>query len=240
MTIDELSTDPEFNIAFQPIIHGSDGSIFGYEALARPKSGISPLLYFNALQGEALTVADCRCRHLALALARLNRVSGSLCLNILPSSIMHPIYGIAATISLARQIGFCLEHLIFEITEHEPIGDYQRVRACLDASRNEGVRFALDDFGAGFNGLSTLMELRPEFVKFDSSLVGKIGQDVEQTCFITSIIGGCRAFGSRLIAEGVETGEIFADLRSREFDLMQGYYCGKPTLAPSRADCTAA
>lgn len=236
MKADNYTADPVFDIAFQPIVRACDSSVFGFEALARPNTGVNPAAFFNGLRGEERSIADYRCRQLALMWAQALQLPGRLCLNVLPSAICHPIYGLAETVRFARQVGFPLEYLVFEITEHEQIDDYRTVLAHLEASRREGVRFALDDFGSGFNGLITLMELRPDIVKFDKALVNIMEIDHDRQRSADLLLEACRSLGAELLAEGIETGHSFRALRSRGFQLMQGYYLGKPTSGRQARD----
>jgi hypothetical protein len=89
-------------------------------------------------------------------------IEGYLSLNITPGALCHPEHGIHKTIEYANEIGLPLNRLTFEITEREVIDDCKPIRKQIHRDRNDGLRIALDDFGTGFNGLNTLLELRPD------------------------------------------------------------------------------
>ncbi len=221
---------PAIRTTFQPIIWAEDGAVFGYEALSRPTNGMAPAKFFGGLRGESLFSVDNLCREQALERAVALSLQERLFLNIVPSAITNPVYGVEATMRLAQLVGFPLNRIVFEITENEEIADFSAVRSCIAEARRHGVKFAIDDFGAGFNGLTTLIQLRPDIVKFDGCLLKAIQSDLEQQRFLASLAEACRGLGCILLAECVETEFEFAQLKLAEFDLMQGYLFGRPKM----------
>src|SRR5262245_19701021 len=89
-----------------------------------------------------------------------------------------------------------------------------------------------DDFGAGQARLAELAEARPEYVKFDRQLISGIdrpGRHRRQV--VESLVEMCKQLGIVTLSEGVETASEAAACRDLGFELMQGYFCGRPAGA---------
>jgi PAS domain S-box-containing protein len=117
--------------------------------------------------------------------------------------------------------------IVLEITEHEAIDDYVSLRRRIDEI-GIPLRLAVDDAGAGYASLRHILELRPDIVKLDRSLVVDIdGDPVRQ-----GLVAGLRHFASiaraRVVAEGIETQAEFAVLVDLGIELGQGYLLGRP------------
>ncbi|ABE37003.1 EAL domain protein [Paraburkholderia xenovorans LB400] len=218
--------------AFQLIASVTRNGIvtYGYEALARDAQGRVPVDLLKSHASEALYAFDFRCRTQALREAVRLGLVVNLSLNFMPGATCHPRYGIDATVRAALELGFPVERLIVELTEREPVTDYKPLRRCIDRHRDNGARLALDDFGTGFNGLNTLLELRPDIVKVDMKLVQKIETDYDRQALMFGICSGGDRLGMRLVAEGVETLEAVAALSSTNIDLMQGFLFARPFI----------
>jgi EAL domain-containing protein (putative c-di-GMP-specific phosphodiesterase class I) len=92
----------------------------------------------------------------------------------------------------------------------------------------------LDDFGTGYSSLSHLQQLAIRYLKIDQSFVRRLGADDDALAIVKTIIALAHQLGRQVIAEGVETAEHFAILRSLGCEYGQGYYFAKP-LVPDEA-----
>ena len=92
------------------------------------------------------------------------------------------------------------------------------------------VRIAVDDAGVGIANFGHIVELRPDFVKLDASLVRGVNADPGRQALVVAMCEFARTAGFQLIAEGVETGEEAATLAHLGVALGQGYYVGRPQL----------
>jgi hypothetical protein len=118
--------------------------------------------------------------------------------------------------------------------EHEVIADYQTLR---DAVRDLGrdLRVAVDDAGAGVANFGHIIELRPDLVKLDISIVRGVNTDVGRQALVVGMRHFSRTAGCRLIAEGVETEEEARTLTALSVEFGQGYWFGRPDRAEAWA-----
>ena len=124
------------------------------------------------------------------------------------------------------------ERLIFEITESEAIEDFARVRAFAEDIRRHGAQLAVDDFGSGYSNLATLIELSPDYLKLDGSLVTKVVQEEKVRRVIAAAVHFAHETEMQVVAEFVSTPEIAQTLERLGVDYLQGYAIGKPISLP--------
>lgn len=121
--------------------------------------------------------------------------------------------------------------IVIELTEHDNM-DHEGLANARRRVGAVGARLAIDDMGAGFAGLTRLVDLRPDVIKLDRALVRGIDQDpARQALAVASLVSSERV-GSELIAEGVELPEEAAMLAELGVSLAQGYHYGHPAARP--------
>ena len=91
-----------------------------------------------------------------------------------------------------------------------------------------GVRFAVDDVGAGYSGLGQLATLRPTYVKLDRGLVRGLDREPARVALVRALADYARGTGGMLVAEGVETVEELAHVRAAGAPLVQGFLLARP------------
>jgi EAL domain-containing protein (putative c-di-GMP-specific phosphodiesterase class I) len=96
------------------------------------------------------------------------------------------------------------------------------------------VRFALDDAGAGYAGLTTLALLAPDFIKIDMGIVRGCDRDPLKCSIIDALLYLAEHAGATVIAEGVETQSELAALRGLGVTRVQGFLIAQPTETPER------
>src|SRR5450756_2620005 len=94
---------------------------------------------------------------------------------------------------------------IMEITENSVIDDFPHMRHVLDRLRDQGFRIAIDDAGAGYSGLQTMVEIEPDFIKLDMSLTRHLDASVVKQKLVGTLRDFCRQADIALVAEGIET-----------------------------------
>jgi EAL domain-containing protein (putative c-di-GMP-specific phosphodiesterase class I) len=143
--------------------------------------------------------------------------------NLHPSDLTdHDLFSITGAFAEASQ------RIVLEVTERASLDGIRDVRALVSRLRRHGFRVALDDFGAGYAGLTSFALLEPEFVKLDMVLVRGIAEEPTKKTLIRTMISMCKELGIQVIAEGIETEEERDELVRAGCDLMQGYLFGRP------------
>ncbi len=131
------------------------------------------------------------------------------------------------------------QRVCFEITETAAVSDIERARAFVDALRQLGCRFALDDFGSGHASFRYLKALRVDYLKIDRGFVRDLLDSEFDLAMVEAFhkIGG--VLGIRVIAEGVESREVLERLRDVGLDYAQGYVHGRPSPLEELAKANA-
>lgn len=120
--------------------------------------------------------------------------------------------------------------IVLEVTEHEAIGAYEPLHQAL-ALLGPGVRLAVDDAGAGIANFSHLVELRPDFVKIDASLIRGVDTDVRRQALVVGLVHFAAAAGCVVIAEGIETEAELKTVAELGIRLGQGFLLARPAAA---------
>jgi EAL domain-containing protein (putative c-di-GMP-specific phosphodiesterase class I) len=121
-----------------------------------------------------------------------------------------------------------LDGLILELTENSLLEDTPGLHARISELQFAGVRFAVDDMGAGYSGLRQMTTVRPTYMKLDRSLIRGIDSDPDRGALITALLGYARQTGGHIVAEGVETAAELAALGDLGVELVQGFHVARP------------
>jgi len=211
--------------AYQPIVTRSR-DLYGVEALLRTDEPTMP-------NPAAVLDAAERLGRLNDVGRRMRRLAGEgiasgpsgMCLfvNLHPDDLFDEELTSAET-PLAQLAA----RVVLEITERASLPSTNALRDRLARLRDLGFRFAIDDIGAGYSGLTSFTEVVPEVVKLDMALVRGVQGSQIRSRTIRSLCELCRDCGSLVVAEGVETVEEHECLLDLHCDLFQGYYLGRP------------
>ncbi|WEK05585.1 MAG: EAL domain-containing protein [Candidatus Devosia phytovorans] len=216
------SGDPD--IVFQPVLRLEDRKIIAVEALSRfaapPRQ--TPDRWFadaadvgmgGMLEMLALRRAVALCRDLPRGVSVNLNVSPN---TLLTENILHVLHG------------FDPRRVVVEITEHEPVHDYEPLLLALKPLREAGIRVAIDDAGAGYSSLRHVLMLRPEIVKLDVSLTRGVDHDPMRQAMAAALGEFARRTGTIVVAEGVETTAELEALMDVGIPEIQGYILSKP------------
>ena len=121
--------------------------------------------------------------------------------------------------------------LVLELTEGTLMADPARTLAVLERLHRIGLGLSIDDFGTGYSSLSYLKRLPVDEIKIDKSFVMHMDTDENDRVIVRSTIDLARNLGLKVVAEGVETQEVWNALREMGCNVGQGYYFGKPMPA---------
>jgi EAL domain-containing protein (putative c-di-GMP-specific phosphodiesterase class I) len=224
----ELELD--FDFAYQPIVDLRDHSVFAHEALVRGPNGEGALSVLEQVNDQNRYRFDQMCRTRAIATAAQLGMAEHLSINFLPNAVYRPELCIRSTLEAARTHNFPVERLIFETVESEHMTDNRHLTHILREYREFGFKTAIDDFGAGYSGLTLLADFQPDLIKLDMALVRDIHRDRVRQAIVRGVVSMCDELGVSIIAEGIEQADERAFLRDCGIYLMQGYWFAKPAF----------
>ena len=221
-----------FTMAFQPIVDISAGGIWGYEALVRGVAGEGAQQVLSQVTEQTRYAFDQSCRVKAIELAgrHIGAQDTRLSINFMPNAVYEPAACIRATLAAAARMQFDTRRLMFEFTEDEHIADVAHVQHIVAEYRRMGFTTALDDFGAGYAGLSLLARFQTDLIKIDMELVRDVDASRVKQAIVRALVGLAKELGITLLAEGVETAAELKVLKEAGISLFQGYYFAKPKL----------
>lgn len=217
---------------YQPIINLSDNSIYGYEALTRVKYdmdfNIEKLFSMSEKYGMVWELEEL-CRKRALKNAINKPANTKLFLNVNPNVLLDKNFESGVTSKFIEKYMLQPDDIVFEITERTPIQSKNLYKKVLKHYTDQGYSVAIDDFGSAYAGLDRLCNIKPEFLKLDSSLVRNIEADEVKRILVKHMIQFCRETSIKVIAEGIET-ETEANLvKNLGADFVQGFFYAKPS-----------
>lgn len=124
--------------------------------------------------------------------------------------------------------GFPISRIVLELTEHEHVEDYAALNQALRPLRDDGVRVAIDDAGAGYASLAHILNVAPDFIKLDLSLTRHIDVDRKRRALAAALIEFGRQSECEIVAEGVETSAELGELRHLGTQFAQGHFICEP------------
>jgi len=240
MWLGDMLMDRRYRSLMQPIVSAKNrGNVLGYEFLMRGlhTDGTdipAPNLFATAEKCQMSYALDMAAGESATRTAKLHNIHADAFVNVLPHTI-----GDAAGFDAWLQAVMFASHIdpsqiVFELVESQQLATVGDLKSVVDKLHAHGVRVAMDDFGSGFNNLIGLVEVSPDFIKLDKSLIQDIKKDQKKWNLIANIVDSAKDSEIEVIAEGVE--DIYtADILTRlGVDYLQGYYIGFPADKPVR------
>ncbi|STX29428.1 signal transduction protein (EAL/GGDEF domain protein) [Legionella beliardensis] len=222
-----MATKVNFSYAFQPIVDVDNKVPYYYEALIRGLNNEPPTNVFAQISRVSFADFDQEARERAIKLAVQLGLKYDLSLNFLPSSLSAGNY-LDRTIAALKENDFKTNQLIIEITESEIIHHHHDFLYGINKCRSQGIKIAIDDFGAGYSGLNLLVNCQPDIIKLDIQLIRKIDSHGPKQAVVRAILEVCTELGIDVIAEGVETLPEYNWLKQQGIYLFQGYLFAKP------------
>ena len=223
--ITEVLNNHEVKTVFQPVFHVDQQKVIGYECLSRFTSTPyrTPDVWFQQAEsvglGEELEIMA-----IEAAIDKMSAFSNntSFSLNISPE------YVINGAVERALTQHILDKKIVLEVTEHAQITDYRAFRNAVESLRNQGVRLAIDDVGAGYSNFQHILELGADIIKLDISLIRNIDTDTSRKALTAALIAYAKETACEVLAEGVETQEEFHELVRLGVKKIQGYFISQP------------
>ena len=224
--------DGSFMLEFQPIYALDSGEVNHYECLIRmrgeggvlyhPKEFIPVAEAMGLIHQIDFWVVD-----RAFDLLRGMPEDISFAINLSGNVFLDEnLYQLVA--EKLKQTAIDPSRVVFEITETSAISNYEQTKRMVVNLRALGCRFALDDFGAGFNSYSYLKHFPVDILKIDGGFITDLDNDPVDQLLVKSMIDIAHSLGKKTVAEFVERQSTMDLLRSYGVDFVQGYLVGKP------------
>ena len=218
---------------YQPVVDLGTGQVTSVEALARwthPTLGPQSPAEFVALAESSGLAGDLTDLVLRLATRQWGDWAAAglripVGVNLSPMLLRADGYA-DYLVRAVVQAGMPLEMLRIEVTETALA--HEAAVGVLRDLRRHGVRVAIDDFGTGWSSLGRLKQLPVDTIKIDRSFVTGLVEDRRDAAIVRSVVALASELGLRTIAEGVETAEVAAALRTLGVDRAQGYLYARP------------
>jgi EAL domain-containing protein (putative c-di-GMP-specific phosphodiesterase class I)/CheY-like chemotaxis protein len=212
-------------LAFQPI-HTARGGLFGYEALLRSRHatyGRPDVLLGAAAASDRMQELGRIVRAKAAAIVPELPRGALLFVNLHASDLLDD-----DLFDAASPLGRVADRVMLEVTERDQMEDPESLNTRLYRLRGMGFRFAVDDLGAGYSGLTSLVQLEPEMVKIDMGLVRNVHESFMRQSVIKSLVELARTTSIGVVAEGIETPAEHDCVKRLGCDYMQGFLLGRP------------
>ncbi|VVM39511.1 hypothetical protein PS645_00197 [Pseudomonas fluorescens] len=226
----------ELLLYYQPKVNLRNGTIEGFEALLRwqhPNEGIIlPMSFLPRVERTELIVeigewVISQALHQITLWAKAGH-TWSISINIAAFHFQKRNFSHRLETLLACYPNAPPSSLDIEIVESVVLDDFEQVAQCLAECQKLGVTFSLDDFGTGYSSLSYLKLLPTQTIKIDQSFIRNMLTDKDDLALTKVIIGLAKAFGRKVVAEGVETVAHSERLMNLGCDIAQGYGIAKP------------
>ncbi len=216
------------SIAFQPIVSWSGRRVIGHEALLRssdpqlpdPASVLAVAERLSRIDQIGRLVRERVARSMAKAPAEFVFV------NLHPHELLD-----GELFSATAPLSQFADRIVLEVSEHALLDDIEHLESRAETLRKLGFRLALDNLGPGYPGLSSFARLRPEFVKYDLSLVRGAEQTPEQVEIVAGMTTLFASMSTQVIAAGIESIAERDAMLKAGVDLLQGFAFSRPESA---------
>lgn len=212
----------DLSVVYQPIVSLSTMEPFAYEALVRSNSPhwvSPPKLFDEAIKSRCVGALGRAIRELATT----HCTEMPLFLNVHPNE-----FDESWLVQPDDPIFTHDQPIYLEVTESVPLTHFAYCHSVLREIRGKGVSLAVDDLGAGYSNLKYIVDLKPEIVKLDRTLIADLSEDRRAQVLVRHIVRLCHELGARVVAEGIEQETEMKVVVDCGAHYGQGYYFARP------------
>jgi len=215
-------------MVFHPILNLRTRHAVGYEALARFPGEVEPApsQWFTDAGRVGLTV-ELELAAIRAGLTQLARVPDDafLAVKATPATIISP--------RLPEALGTAPRgRIVIELTERSAIECFADLSTVFEDYRRTGLRFAVDDTGAGYSTFRHILWLRPDIIKLDRSLTRDVGQNPAHQALVRALMWLAEGVEASVVAKGIETEAELQALESFGIRHGQGFLLARPAPLP--------
>ena len=237
-TIHQIIEDEDIITLYQPIVNLATGEIMGYEALTRGPEWskfFSPIAMIQEAEEKGVSFElDYLMRKKAILNLKTLEIDKKIFINIHPNFIKNEALVYGRTLEVLKEKGIAPKNIVFELTERAMITDYTAFNEILNHYRFQNYQIAIDDVGAGYSGLRTIQEIKPNYIKIDMDLIRNINEDPIKEALIVAFLNFSLTTNIQLIAEGIETEKELKKIIELGVQFGQGYFLQRP-----KKDCVS-
>jgi len=217
-------------MAFQPVVDLERREILSYEALARGPNGKGEATVMARVTPQNSADFDRKCRAQAIEMAAVLGADVPVSINFFPGAVDDPEAFVNLTLWMAEEHDVAPDQLMLEYAQAERPVPIAHMKEICRLTRRARIATVLDDFGAGFAGISRLAVLRPSLVKLDQRLVHRVDTDPRRRAILSGLQAICLDLGIGLVAKGVETAAEVKALTDCGLTLFQGNLFSEPAV----------
>ncbi|KAA0548125.1 EAL domain-containing protein [Bacillus sp. BGMRC 2118] len=220
---------------FQAIFTADERKVCGYEVLGRYEVGngfvsLGPFFKDETVPDEYRVEVDNLIVTKAVNYWLKQEMNPQLFINRNPNLLMHDNgEALLALLLEYEKKGFPLSNLVLEITEHDFVGDIERLHHLLTYYRTYGIKVAVDNVGSGTGNVDRIGLLAPDYVKVDLHTLTKSNDYMSYQDVLYSLSLLARKIGAAMLYENIETSYQLQYAWSNSGRYYQGYYLQIPT-----------
>jgi diguanylate cyclase (GGDEF)-like protein len=217
---------------FQPIVSVKDHSVLAYEVLTRivtPEKVFSAMEFIEEAEGMgAIGKIDYQLIETAFDTVKRSGYRGRLFFNLSPKALVLNEF-MPTMRKLMDDYGMGPSQMVFEVTERNTVKNLGLIERTVRNLKQEGFRFAIDDFGSGYSSFQYIKTFEVDFLKLDGEFIRHMtGAGGMEQAIVSNIVSLAGSLGIKTIAECVESEAILGNVRLTGIDYAQGYYIQRP------------
>ncbi|WP_163098884.1 EAL domain-containing protein [Peribacillus alkalitolerans] len=231
-TMSQIINSKDIRLLAQPIFNVATREIKAYEVLTRGPANTdleNPLrLFAVARQTGMLYELELIVLEKTLQQIMLNGSEQNVFINFTPVTVGHAHFVKDFKRALNQYPDVHPSQIVIEITERDSIEGIHLLMGNIKQLRAIGLRFAVDDTGAGYASLHTINEIMPDIIKIDRSVINNIDNNSVKESMLKGLLLIAKETGSLVVAEGIESEKEAMVLSKNNVDLAQGYFYARP------------